>query len=164
MNVHRCQRIAERIGSLLEPTLGMGVDAQRMLADRLYRRDVLLVCDAHRGTELAELARWFRRSAAEAPSPDRLIRGTAVREAASTSRPAHLAHAAQEEPAAEALAVIDLDSGYPGSGFGSSTFDSQRDATGPLPSPADIVRQQLERQRAAARHGGWLANLRALGR
>lgn len=64
MNAPRCLKIARRIGTLLEQQIGLGVDTQRMLGDRLYQRDVLLVCDAHRGTELAELASWFRRSAA----------------------------------------------------------------------------------------------------
>ena len=70
MNARRCLKIAARIGSLLEREIGLGVDATRMLTERLYMRDVLLVCDAHRGGELAELAIWFRRSAAEAPLPD----------------------------------------------------------------------------------------------
>jgi hypothetical protein len=68
MNARRCLKIAARIGSLLEREIGLGVDATRMLTQRLYMRDVLLVCDAHRGGELAELAIWFRRSAAETPA------------------------------------------------------------------------------------------------
>jgi hypothetical protein len=64
MNASRCLKIATRIGTLLEHELGLGVDARRMLTERLYLRDVLLVCEAHRGS-LAELAAWFRRSAAE---------------------------------------------------------------------------------------------------
>ena len=69
MNARRCLKIAARIGSLLETEIGHGVDATRMLTERLYMRDVLLVCDAYRGSALAELAMWFRRSAAESP-PD----------------------------------------------------------------------------------------------
>jgi hypothetical protein len=68
MNTRRCLKIAARIGTLLEQEIGLGVDAKRMLTERLYMRDVLLVCDAHRGSELAELAGWFRRSAAEVAS------------------------------------------------------------------------------------------------
>ena len=70
MNARRCLKIAARIGSLLEREIGLGVDAMRMLTERLYMRDVLLVCDAHRGGELAELAVWFRRSAAEMLPPE----------------------------------------------------------------------------------------------
>lgn len=68
MNARRCLKIASRIGALLQQEIGVGVDAMRMLNERLYMRDVLLVCDAHRGHELAELASWFRRSAAETPA------------------------------------------------------------------------------------------------
>ena len=66
MNARRCLKIAARIGTLLERELGLGVDAQRLLTERLYLRDVLLVCDAHRGGELAALSTGFRRAAAEA--------------------------------------------------------------------------------------------------
>lgn len=124
MNARRCLKIASRIGALLEQEIGVGVDAKRMLTERLYMRDVLLVCDAHRGNELAELASWFRRSAAEAPAD------------------------------AVPPSGFGIDSMFPGSGFGSSAFDSQRDLAGPLPSAAVLVRQQLEAQRAAARQGG----------
>ncbi len=68
MNARRCLKIASRIGTLLEQEIGVGVDTMRMLTEQLYMRDVLLVCDAHRGHELAELAGWFRRSATETPS------------------------------------------------------------------------------------------------
>lgn len=134
MNARRCLKIASRIGALLEQEIGIGVDAKRMLTERLYMRDVLLVCDANRGNELAELATWFRRSAAEVPADSAPPSGFGV------------------------------DSVFPISGFGSSTFDSQRDTIGPLPSPAMLVRQQLDQQRAAARHGGWLSTMRAVGR
>ena len=59
-------KIARRIGALLEPEIGVGVDSQRMLDDPRYARDVLLVCDAHVGHELAQLASWFRRCASAA--------------------------------------------------------------------------------------------------
>lgn len=124
MNARRCLKIASRIGTLLEQEIGVGVDAMRMLSERLYLRDVLLVCDAHPGHELAELARWFRRSAAEAPA-----------DAAPPSG-------------------FGFDSVFAGSGFGSSTHDALPDLAGALPSAAVLVRQQLEAQRAAARQGG----------
>ena len=134
MDTRRCLKIASRMATLLEREIGLGVDGTRMLTEHLYMRDVLLVCDAHRGSELAELAGWFRRSARERP--------------------------ADGVPASG----IGVDSGFGSSDFGSSTFDSQRDPTGPLPSPAMLVREQLEQQRAVARHGGWLAAARWLGR
>jgi hypothetical protein len=135
MNARRCLKIAARIGTLLEQEIGLGVDAQRMLTERLYMRDVLLVCDAHKsgpGTELAELATWFRRSAAELP--------------------------ADGAPPSD----FGLDSGFGTSGFGSSSiYDSQRDHIGELPTPAMLLRHQLEQQRATARRGGWMSALRA---
>lgn len=139
MNTRRCLKIAARIGTLLEQEIGTGVDAGRMLGDRLYMRDVLLVCEAHRGHELAELAGWFRRSAAE-PSADRL-------------------------PAA-APSGFGLDSVFPSSGFGGSGYESQRDSAGlaPLLTAAELVRRQLEQQRAAARRGGQLIAMRAAAR
>lgn len=72
MNSRRCLQIADRIDVLLQARLGRGIDLQRMLGDPLYRRDVLLVCDAHRGDELAELALRFREAsvAAEAVAED----------------------------------------------------------------------------------------------
>ena len=138
MNARRCLKIASRIGALLEHEIGLGVDPQRMLTERLYMRDVLLVCDAHRNTELAELAGWFRRAAAEMPAD-----GGAV--------------SAGFGAAAESGFGS---SGFEHSGFGTAIYDSQRDQIGPLPSPAMLVRYQLEQQRAAARRGGWLSALR----
>lgn len=73
LNSQRCLRIADRIDVLLQQRLGCGIDLQRMMAEPAYRRDVLLVCDAHRGEELAALAQQFRAaqaaSASEAPPP-----------------------------------------------------------------------------------------------
>ena len=134
MNARRCLKIAARIGTLLDQEIGIGVDAKRMLTERLYMRDVLLVCDAHRGNELAELATWFRRSAAEAPADHAPPSG------------------------------FGADSVFPSSGFGSSAFDSRSDVAGSLPSAAVLVRQQLEQQRAAARQGGRLLAARSAGR
>lgn len=131
MNARRCLKIAARIGTLLEQEIGTGVDAGRMLTDRLYMRDVLLVCEAHRGHELAELATWFRRSAAER-SADSLV-----------------------------TSGFGADSLFPNSMLGAGA-DSQRDSSGPvpLPTPAELVRQQLDQQRAAARRGGQLLAMR----
>jgi hypothetical protein len=67
MDTPRCLNIADRIDALLQVELGTGIDRQRMLSDALYARDVLLVCDAHRGHPLAALARDFRAAAAEVP-------------------------------------------------------------------------------------------------
>ncbi|MBC7942076.1 MAG: hypothetical protein H7Z19_20360, partial [Chitinophagaceae bacterium] len=60
MNTRRCQRIADRMNVLLELELGTSIDTRRMLGDGLYARDVLLVCDAHHGSDLSALAQHFR--------------------------------------------------------------------------------------------------------
>lgn len=134
MNARRCIKIATRIGTLLEQQIGVGVDAKRMLTEHLYMRDVLLVCEAHRGHELAELAAWFRRSAAEAPADHAPPSGFGV------------------------------DSAFASSGFGGAGPDSRSDLATALPGAAVLVRQQLEQQRAAARRGGMLLAARSAGR
>ena len=53
-------KIAQRLDVLLLRELGLGIDPLRMLAQPLYARDVLLVCDALRGSDLAMLAQQFR--------------------------------------------------------------------------------------------------------
>jgi hypothetical protein len=53
-------KIAQRLDVLLLRELGQGIDPLRMLAQPLYARDVLLVCDALRGSDLAMLAQQFR--------------------------------------------------------------------------------------------------------
>ncbi len=63
--------LAQRINTLLQRELAQGIDVQRMLAQALYARDVLLVCEAMRGSDLAGLAQQFRdndRLAADANS------------------------------------------------------------------------------------------------
>ncbi len=65
MNEARLQRIVARIDRQLAALLGRGIDGARMLRDPLYARDVLLVCEAHPGTDLDSLARHFRIAAAE---------------------------------------------------------------------------------------------------
>ncbi len=66
MNAHRCLKIAERISVEMTRALGQGIDGRRMVHEPLYARDVLLVCDALPGTELALLAGKYRRAANEA--------------------------------------------------------------------------------------------------
>ena len=63
MNDHSL-KIAQRIDTLLREELGEGIDAQRLVDDALYARDVLLVCDAMRGSDLLLYARMFRKAAA----------------------------------------------------------------------------------------------------
>ena len=70
MNARRCLRIAQRIDVLLARELGEGIDTERMLADALYARDVLLVCDAMREHELATLSPRFRHAMESEPHPD----------------------------------------------------------------------------------------------
>ena len=70
MNARRCLKIAQRMVVLLQRELDEGIDAERMLADALYARDVLLVCDAMRDHELASLSPRFRRAALAEPAPD----------------------------------------------------------------------------------------------
>ena len=55
-------QIAARIHFLLLRELGEGIRVERMLRDRLYTRDVLLVCDAIKLPELNALASEFRES------------------------------------------------------------------------------------------------------
>lgn len=61
MNTHRRLKIASRISALLQHHLGEGIDPPRMVVEPLYARDVLLVCEALRGSELAALALQFKR-------------------------------------------------------------------------------------------------------
>jgi len=70
MNARRCLKIAQRIHWLLVREMGDGIDAERMLSDALYARDVLLVCDAMREHELATLSPRFRRAMEAEPHPD----------------------------------------------------------------------------------------------
>ena len=55
-------KIAARINALLVIEMGQGIDPARMLTEPLYARDVLLVCEALPGTELATLAPQFRQA------------------------------------------------------------------------------------------------------
>ena len=67
MNSRRCLKIAEHMNARLLTEIGQGIVAPRMLAEPLYARDVLLVCDALRGSDLANLAQLYR--AAEKAEP-----------------------------------------------------------------------------------------------
>jgi len=60
MDLDTRRQLANRIHLLLRRELGQGIDVVRTLADPLYARDVLLVCDAMPGTEQASLAQQFR--------------------------------------------------------------------------------------------------------
>jgi hypothetical protein len=60
MDTDARQALAQRIHLLLRRELGQGIDVARTLADALYARDVLLVCDAMTGSELASLALQYR--------------------------------------------------------------------------------------------------------
>jgi len=53
-------QLATRIHFLLLRELGEGIRIERLLRDRLYTRDVLLVCDAVKSRELNALATRFR--------------------------------------------------------------------------------------------------------
>jgi hypothetical protein len=62
-------RVATRIHFFLLRELGQGIDIEQMLNRELYARDVLLVCEACQGTELARLAAQFRAVRAAARTP-----------------------------------------------------------------------------------------------
>ena len=53
-------QLAHRIHQLLLREIDHAIEVERLLADPLYARDVLLVCDAVPGGELAPLAALFR--------------------------------------------------------------------------------------------------------
>ena len=66
MTTARCLQIADLVNEALRRELGQGIDSLRMVAEPLYARDVLLVCDALPGGEPARLAQQFREAAAAA--------------------------------------------------------------------------------------------------
>ena len=89
MNTLRCLRIAESMHVLLLDAVGHGIDPRRMVDDLLYARDVLLVCDAMPGTELASQALHYRTALAE--TPDVTPRGNPVDfDSIEADDPAHL--------------------------------------------------------------------------
>jgi len=62
MHTRHCLTLADRIHALLVREIGQGVDRQRLLRERLYARDVLLVCDALPQSGLPGLAQQFRQA------------------------------------------------------------------------------------------------------
>jgi hypothetical protein len=71
MTPDRRLQIAERIRLLLTAELGTRIDVGRLLSDPRYARDVLWVCDAYPGRELARLAAELRSLLAQVPSAAR---------------------------------------------------------------------------------------------
>lgn len=65
MDMPHRQQLATRIHLGLMRELGQGIDIRQMLHSAVYARDVLLVCQAYPGTELALLGDQFRRATAE---------------------------------------------------------------------------------------------------
>lgn len=102
MDQARLLQIANRIHLLLLRELQQGIDVRRMLDDARYARDVLLVCDAMPGSDLASLAQHFR--AASGPA---------------TGAPP----AAGQRDGPPAASGPDS-TGFGGSGFGGSRFGS----------------------------------------
>ncbi len=62
-------QVATRIHVLLLHEIGQGIDIEQMIRTPRYARDVLLVCDAFQGSELAQLALQFRQAKAAAAQP-----------------------------------------------------------------------------------------------
>jgi hypothetical protein len=61
-------KIATQIHAALRRELAHDIEVERLLTRERYARDVLLVCDALRGTELPLLAAEFRRTTPVAPA------------------------------------------------------------------------------------------------
>jgi hypothetical protein len=55
-----------QLATRIHYALGQGIDVGRLLKQRLYARDVLLVCDACTGNDLQRLAKAFRGAMQEA--------------------------------------------------------------------------------------------------
>jgi hypothetical protein len=68
MNSDPRSALAHRMHLLLRRELGQGIDEARLLANPLYARDVLLVCDALPAPGLALLASQFRQAEHSSPS------------------------------------------------------------------------------------------------
>jgi hypothetical protein len=137
MNTRRCLKIAERMNALLLHELGQGVDGLRMVAEPLYARDVLLVCDAMPGTELATLAQQYRVAATEpaqaSAAPARAAAGAPRTQQAGPGPDSRGATRSGPDTGARnssgfgASMWSRLASGF---GFGPSTLDSQPGASG----------------------------------
>ena len=64
-------QLARRIHQVLVREIGHEIEVERLLAEPRYARDVLLVCDAVPGGELAPLADLFREATQLAASAGR---------------------------------------------------------------------------------------------
>lgn len=62
-------QLAKRIHQMLLREIDHAIEVDRLLADPRYARDVLLVCEAVPGGELAALAQLFREASRLAPEP-----------------------------------------------------------------------------------------------
>ncbi len=62
-------QMAARMHALLLRELGQGIDIEQMLNSERYARDVLLVCAAYKGSELAALAQDYRHALPQPPAP-----------------------------------------------------------------------------------------------
>jgi hypothetical protein len=60
-------QLAKRIHQMLLREIDHAIEVERLLADPLYARDVLLVCEAVPGGELAPLAALFREASRPGP-------------------------------------------------------------------------------------------------
>ncbi len=72
------EQIAARIHQLMLREIGQGINAEQMLCQHRYARDVLLVCEANRGSELAALAAEFRIASAALFPPQANVPGHAA--------------------------------------------------------------------------------------
>jgi hypothetical protein len=59
-SAHNRLQLATKIHFFLLRELGQGIDVERLLKGSSYARDVLLVCEACRGSVLADLAHQYR--------------------------------------------------------------------------------------------------------
>ena len=130
MNTRRCLKIAERMDALLLHELGQGVDGLRMVAEPLYARDALLVCDAMPGTELAQLAQQFRVAATETSQGAATPSRTAAARPGPASRGATRAGSDTGAPNSSGFGASMWSRLASGFGFGPSTLDSQPAASG----------------------------------
>ena len=86
-------QFAQQLHQSLLRELGHEIKIERLVSDARYARDVLLVCDAYPGTELASLAAQFRALAANGPAagaPAPTAEATRTDSGAVVSRPSPL--------------------------------------------------------------------------
>jgi hypothetical protein len=65
MDTSRLLRITTAMNLLLQRDLGLGIDVWRTMNEPRYALDVLLVCEARPGSDLAKLAGLFRATRAK---------------------------------------------------------------------------------------------------